>query len=131
MISTFEGWTVVTDVYGRVVSLSPKAPKFTDDESRAFCGQVAKFFSFDVERLFTKQRGQHTAFIRQIAAYLLYELTDLSYPAVGEVFNQDHSTIIHSHKLIAKRVAAEPAFASTIARLKATLIGEYGRDEAA
>lgn len=131
MISKFESWTVVTDALGRVTSLSTKAPKFSDEESRAFCGQVADFFFFDADRLFTKQRGsQHVAFIRQIAAYLLYELTDMSYPDVGEVFNRDYSTMIHAHKLIAKRVAVEPAFAGTIARLRATLIGEYGREAA-
>jgi chromosomal replication initiation ATPase DnaA len=131
MISKFQDYTVVTDAYGRVTSLSSKAPKFADSESRDFCTQVAAFFSFDVERLFRIGRGQRVAFVRQVASYALRELTDMSYPEIAEVFAQHHSTIIHSHKLIAKRVAAEPAFAKTIARLKARLVGEYQTDEAA
>ena len=34
--------------------------------------------------------------------YLMREIIDYSFPKIGAVFNKDHTTAIHSHKLVSK-----------------------------
>jgi chromosomal replication initiator protein len=45
---------------------------------------------------------------RQVAMSLARELTKLSLPAIGRLFNRDHSTVIHAIKAVEKRAAVDP-----------------------
>lgn len=79
---------------------------------------VAHRFQVPVWKLKSRQRSQHIAFVRQIAMYLLRQCTDLSFPAIGELFERDHSTCVHARNVIAGRMARESAFAALIEGLK-------------
>ena len=37
-----------------------------------------------------------------------------SFPGIGEAFGRDHSTVIHAHNLIARRIANDSAFRFSI-----------------
>jgi chromosomal replication initiator protein len=78
---------------------------------------VADFFHIKVSDLKSKKRTQHIAFCRQVAMYLCRTLTDSSFPAIGEAFSRDHSTVIHAHKLIARRVSSDSAFRISIDKI--------------
>ncbi len=58
--------------------------------------QVCKFYSIDevVVRGTLKNKG--TAEARQVAMYLIRQMTNLSLPDIGREFNRDHSTVLHS-----------------------------------
>ena len=58
--------------------------------------QVCKFYSIDevVVRGALKNKG--TAEARQVAMYLIRQMTNLSLPDIGREFNRDHSTVLHS-----------------------------------
>ena len=58
--------------------------------------QVCKFYSVDESDLRGTLRNKSTAEARQMAAYLVRKLTNLSLPDIGKEFNKDHSTILHS-----------------------------------
>lgn len=58
---------------------------------------VASYFNIRVEDFKAKKRTRLVAFPRQIAMYLVRELTDLSLPKIGEAFGgRDHTTVIHA-----------------------------------
>ncbi len=79
---------------------------------------VADFFHIRLADLKSKKRTQHIAFCRQVAMYLCRKLTDCSFPAIGERFGRDHSTVIHAHGLIARRVSRDSAFRLSIEKIE-------------
>ncbi|MFA4993140.1 MAG: chromosomal replication initiator protein DnaA [Candidatus Omnitrophota bacterium] len=62
---------------------------------------VAEEFGVSLQELKTKRRNKQVVLPRQVAMYLSRELTDLSLPEIGELFNgKDHTTVLHSYKKI-------------------------------
>ena len=59
-------------------------------------GQVCKFYSIDEIVLRGSKKNKGTAEARQVAMYLIRQLTNLSLPDLGREFNRDHSTVLHS-----------------------------------
>ncbi|HBC91626.1 MAG TPA: chromosomal replication initiator protein DnaA, partial [Pelotomaculum sp.] len=58
---------------------------------------VASYYNMRIEEFKAKKRTRLVAFPRQIAMYLVRELTDLSLPKIGEAFGgRDHTTVIHA-----------------------------------
>ena len=54
-------------------------------------------FGFTVEDLNGKSRRRPLVTARQVAMYVVRELTDLSYPAIAREFGgRDHTTVIHA-----------------------------------
>ena len=63
-------------------------------------GQVSKFYSIDETILRGTKKNKNTAEARQVAMYLIRQLTNLSLPDIGQEFSRDHSTVIHSIRKI-------------------------------
>lgn len=62
---------------------------------------VADFYKIKVSDMFSKKRTRMIARPRQIAMWLSKELTQRSYPMIGEAFGgRDHTTVIHAVKTI-------------------------------
>lgn len=57
---------------------------------------AASSYGYTPEDLLSPSRRQPLVLSRQIAMYLCRELTDLSLPKIGEHFNRDHTTVLHS-----------------------------------
>ena len=57
---------------------------------------VAKEFDVTVEDMKSKKKTDNIARARHTAIYIIRKLTELSYKAIGEIFNRDHSTVINS-----------------------------------
>ena len=69
-------------------------------------GQVCKFYSVDEQTLLGTQRNKGIVEARQVAAYLVRKLTNLSLPDIGKEFNKDHATIMHSIKKVESSLKA-------------------------
>ncbi|MCA1960671.1 MAG: chromosomal replication initiator protein DnaA [Desulfomonile sp.] len=66
-------------------------------------GHVSKAFNVKVSDLKSKKKHKLYAFPRQVAMYLARELTECSYPEIGEAFGgKDHSTVIYAARKIEK-----------------------------
>lgn len=62
---------------------------------------VCEYYSLKKEDLVSASRRREITVPRQIAIYLTREMTELSLPQIGACFgNRDHSTILHSWKLV-------------------------------
>ncbi|MDQ3896407.1 MAG: chromosomal replication initiator protein DnaA [Actinomycetota bacterium] len=58
---------------------------------------TAEMFGLTVEDLRGKSRSRPLVTARQIAMYVLREMTDFSYPAIGREFgDRDHTTVMHA-----------------------------------
>ena len=64
---------------------------------------VAEFFKIKVGDMYSKRRPAHIARARQVAMYFAKELTQKSFPEIGEAFGgRDHTTVMHAVKRIAE-----------------------------
>jgi len=58
---------------------------------------TAEMFGFTVEDLIGKSRSRPLVTARQIAMYVLRQMTTFSYPAIGRQFgDRDHTTVMHA-----------------------------------
>jgi chromosomal replication initiator protein len=80
-------------------SFKEEAQKFTIDGIQK---TVADYFNVKVSDLRAKRRTVSIVRPRQIAMYLIRELTTHSFPEIGEFFGgKDHTTVLHSYNKIA------------------------------
>ena len=62
---------------------------------------VADFYNIKVADMYSKRRPANIAMPRQIAMYLAKELTQKSFPEIGDLFGgRDHTTVLHAVKKI-------------------------------
>jgi chromosomal replication initiator protein len=72
-----------------------------------------------------KKRSSGIVKPRQIAIYLCRELTEYSLTEIGQAFgDRDHTTVLHSHRMIEETSRSDTNLYSTLERLKRT-IKEY------
>jgi len=83
---------------------------------------VAEKFGAKVEMLVGQRRTQAIALPRQVAMYLMRQLTDLSLAEIGRAFGgRDHTTVIYACEKIGQRINAEESFRERINGLISTL----------
>ena len=64
-------------------------------------GSVSSYFNVPSEDLKRGKRNKNVVRPRQIAMYLIRELTELSLPEIGRVFGaKHHTTVLYAHKKI-------------------------------
>jgi len=62
---------------------------------------VADYYKMKVSEFFSKKRTRAIARPRQVAMWLCREITNHSYPEIGDAFGgRDHTTVIHAVKTI-------------------------------
>jgi chromosomal replication initiator protein len=67
---------------------------------------VADFYNIKVADMYSKRRPANIAMPRQIAMYLAKELTQKSFPEIGDLFGgRDHTTVLHAVKKITEQRA--------------------------
>ena len=76
---------------------------------------VASHYGIRVSDLKAKSNTKTIAFPRHIAMYLCSELTQLSFPEIGRLFNdKHHSTVMHSVEKIHRLYEDDPDFHKTL-----------------
>ena len=77
------------------VALSDLLPLRSDLEPDKIVTQVAAHYKLSIEALLGRDRTKDVAYSRQIAMYLLREVSKISFPQIGEVLGgRDHSTVM-------------------------------------
>jgi len=79
---------------------------------------VAESFGIKIADLKSKRRTKTVVFPRQVAMYLCRSLAGTSLPEIGNFFGgKDHSTVIHSIKVIEEKKEKDPAVRARIETL--------------
>jgi chromosomal replication initiator protein len=81
--------------------------------------ETAKFFGFTVEEIISKHRQRPLVTARQIAMYVMRELTELSYPNIAREFGgRDHTTVIHAVEKIGGLMSKDRQIYDQVTRLQ-------------
>lgn len=105
------------EVLGQYVGVEPD--HLTPERIVAAVGEK---FGIKGEALVGKRRTQVVALPRQVAMYLMRQLTDLSLAEIGRAFGgRDHTTVMYACDKIARRINAEDPFREKINGLISTL----------
>ena len=84
--------------------------------------EVCKYYNISPDRLCSKNQSQDVVLPRQVASYIMQQLTDLSLQSIGkELGGQHHTTIINSTKKIKNEMRTNPALASAVKDLMTNL----------
>jgi chromosomal replication initiator protein len=87
---------------------------------------VAGYFSLSANDLRSKKRAQNIVFPRQLAMYIVRDITEFSTTEIGQAFGgRDHTTVMYSCDKIEEKMKADPTVEPTIESLK-RLIKEAG-----
>ena len=79
---------------------------------------VAAHYGIKVSDLKSKSNARPIAYPRQVAMYMCKDLTDLSYPEIGKLFNnKHHSTVMYSVEKIDQLIQDDQQVARTIEML--------------
>jgi chromosomal replication initiator protein len=79
---------------------------------------VADYYKIKVAEMYSKKRTRNVARPRQVAMSLARELTDKSFPEIGEAFGgRHHTTVIHACDEIDKLRQSDPSLGHDIAFL--------------
>lgn len=102
------------------------AKMFREKESdlptpEAIIEETAKYFNFSAQELTGKSRVSPIVNARQIAMYLIKQLTNLSGPEIGKLFNRDNSTVLYSIDQVAEKIPRSKELSITIKDITANL----------
>ncbi len=91
---------------------------------------VCKYFKISKNEMLSSRRSRYLVRPRQTAIYLTKILTSKSLPEIGREFsNRDHTTIIHSVKMIEKLKEKDPEMVDNINKLKNQILYNYKSNE--
>ena len=80
-------------------------------------GAVEKKYGVTKSELVSKSRVKEIAQARHITIHLIRTMTEMSLPAIGKLFNRDHTTVLASLDSIDKKMASSSAFEAEINNL--------------
>ena len=75
---------------------------------------VADYFGLTPNDLRGRKRSQNKVFGRQIAMYIVREMTEYSTTEIGRDFGKDHTTVMHSIERIKEKLLTDPTLETTI-----------------
>ena len=85
---------------------------------------VYKKFDISREDLVGKKRTKEIAKARHVAIYLIRDITEMSYPNIGKIFDRDHTTVLSSLEVVGKNITTDPLYAADIDYLKKEISGD-------
>ena len=69
----------------------------------------------------SKTRKQGIVQARQLSMYLCHKYTDMSYAEIGrQMGKKDHSTVLHSCDMVARRLATEKNYRHQVEEIEAS-----------
>jgi len=105
------------EILGQAPEKEPPAPE-------RIVSEVCTYFALKQKELRGRRRPARIARPRQVAMYLLRNLTDMSLTEIGDILGgRDHTTIIHGVKTIEKAVSEDLGIREQIQVIKTQICG--------
>ncbi|MDN5984059.1 MAG: chromosomal replication initiator protein DnaA [Lactococcus sp.] len=93
-----------------------------DISSKQIQEEVASFYKISIADMVSKKRPNEIAYPRQVAMYLIREITGKSLPAIGKEFGgRDHTTVIYAHKQISDKMKTDTGLQKEMDTIKSNL----------
>jgi chromosomal replication initiator protein len=107
---------VLSTLYSPSSKASKRAGKPSIEEIQSSTSAVLDLSAAD---LLSGKRGRQVVYARQVAMYLCRELTDLSFPAIGERFGgRDHTTVLHAHRQVRTRMLTDDSTRELVDKIR-------------
>ena len=92
-------------------------------------GAVYKKYGIPRPEIVGKKRNKEIAFARHVANFLIRDITEMSLPNIGKIFDRHYSTVIASIDFVEKRMITDQMFALDIRALKKEVTGVDQADD--
>ena len=79
---------------------------------------VSEFYGITKDKITGNSRAKEAVVPRQIAMFLVREMTDLSLPDIGKTFGRDHSTVLYSINKIESEIARDENLKNSVNDVK-------------
>lgn len=66
--------------------------------------EVARTYSVSDEDIRSKKRDAPISYARQVAMYIVREITQMSYTSIGKEFSRDHSTVVYAMQEVERKL---------------------------
>lgn len=77
--------------------------------------EVARTMGVEPEDIRSKKHAAPISRARQVAAYVVRDITDLSTKAIGQEFGgRDHTTIVYATQKVEEQMAKDPSFKNLV-----------------
>lgn len=107
--AAIEGREINSNLASQALSSIFGEQKPTIINVESIMNHCSQFYQISIEEIIGKKRKKEIVHARQVAMYLTRELTELSFPKIGEAFgNKNHTTVIHAYEKIADDLKSNP-----------------------
>ena len=114
--------TAVLDAIRPVAKRSPTTAPAGPPTIAAIQQIVAEHFTLAISDITGASRVGHVAWARQLAIYLVRELTDLPLQRIGDAFGgRNHATVLHACKRVSDRISVNNDDAADLQELNAAI----------
>ena len=121
-----EGSNIDAATVTRAVRDMFKDPSDIMPTSDVIIEEVCNFYNIDNSALRGQGRTKDTALARQVAMYLIREMTNLSLKEIGREFeNRDHTTVLHSIERVEKLKKSTPEITEVIKDIRSNINARY------
>ena len=121
-----EGSSIDAATVTRAVRDMFKDPSDIMPTSDVIIEEVCNFYNIENSALRGQGRTKDTALARQVAMYLIREMTNMSLKEIGREFeNRDHTTVLHSIERIEKLKKTTPEISEVIKDIRANINARY------
>lgn len=87
--------------------------------------EVSQFYQLDSESIKGKGQTKNTSSARNVAIYLIRNMTDLSLQEIGDIFGKHYTTVINSIQRVEKLLKEDPNLGEIIRDLKSSINGKF------
>lgn len=85
--------------------------------------EVCQYYHISESDIISKSRKKEFVFPRQVAMYLVRDITDLSFPKIGDKFGKrNHTTVMHAHDKMLESLQHDLTLEHDIKQLKSRLM---------
>ncbi|GGB71866.1 chromosomal replication initiator protein DnaA [Deinococcus soli (ex Cha et al. 2016)] len=104
------------------------APQEVKVEMMDVLRQVAAQFNMPPDVIRGSGRVREVVQARQVAQYLIRELTDHSLPEIGQFFGRDHSTVMHAISKVSEQMGKDSELTAAVELLRRRMKGQEDED---
>ena len=104
------------------------APQEVKVEMMDVLRQVAAQFNMPPDVIRGSGRVREVVQARQVAQYLIRELTDHSLPEIGQFFGRDHSTVMHAISKVSEQMGKDSELTAAVELLRRRMKGQDDED---
>ncbi|MFD2609439.1 chromosomal replication initiator protein DnaA [Deinococcus taklimakanensis] len=105
------------------------APQEVKVEMMDVLKQVAAHFNMPPDVIRGSGRVREVVVPRQVAQYLIRDLTDHSLPEIGQFFGRDHSTVMHAISKVTEQLGKDSELTAAVELLRRKMKGMEDEDE--